>query len=162
MRYETDEGTRKTGARRSSLDALKKSLWQSLLTFMIVWQSWLQRDDSLALLTVCEKARLTRGGAAGADGSWVKGRDGGCWSGEQSPLICVSREKYKRIKSNGESSTEDCKQDPLAIPRGSVPGKNTTRQEHISEILQAVWEFLSGLMLKQLALNHLLEQTGAC
>lgn len=92
----------------------------------------------MALLAVCEKARLAWGGAAGADGSRVKGRDGGCWSGVQSPLICVSLEKYKRIKSNGKSSTEDCKQGLLAIPCESVQGKNTTRQEHISEILRGV------------------------
>lgn len=119
--------------------------WQiSHVTFMIVWQSWLQRGESLAPLAVCEGS----GGTGWRE--WKKWRR---WSGEQSPLICVSREKYKRIESNEKRSAEDCKQGRLTIPCGRTWGK--TRLDKTQAHFRNSAGFLSGPTLKQLASNHL-------
>lgn len=100
-----------------------KSQWQSLLTFTIVWQSWLQRNEPLAVFcgSMKKPGWLWEGqqGLMGAKDERVK-EDSGVEKG--SPFICLNSKNYKKIKSNRESSREDCKQGSLFL-KGRCRGK---------------------------------------
>lgn len=87
-----------------------------------------------------ETARLAWGGAAGAHGS--EGRESR--SGGRSTLICLNSQNYKKIKSNGESSGDDCKQGSHAIPQRMVLGQKRWDQSRLFKRFCLLGEFFQA------------------